>query len=137
VEVNVATIPNRGVPDIVVDLLKEFSTLVRREVRLARTEVSEKIAMVGVGLACIVAGAGLAVAALVVLLEAGVDAMVNRAGFAPWQAAIILGVAALIVAGAFFAIGLFRLKAQNVAPRKTVEQLQRDAAVAKFQVNSR
>ncbi len=132
-----ATIPNRGVPDIVVDLLKEFSTLVRREVRLARTEVSEKIAMVGVGLACIVAGAGLAVAALVVLLEAGVDAMVNRAGFAPWQAAIILGVAALIVAGAFFAIGLFRLKAQNVAPRKTVEQLQRDAAVAKFQVNSR
>ena len=132
-----ATIPNRGVPDIVVDLLKEFSTLVRREVRLARTEVSEKIAMVGVGLACIVAGAGLAVAALVVLLEAGVDAMVNRAGFTPWQAAVILGAAALIVAGVFFAIGLFRLKAQNVAPRKTVEQLQRDAAVAKFQVNSR
>lgn len=132
-----ATIPNRGVPDIVVDLLKEFSTLVRREVRLARTEVSEKIAMVGVGLAFIVAGAGLAVAALVVLLEAGVDAMVNRAGFTPWQAAVILGAAALIVAGVFFAIGLFRLKAQNVAPRKTVEQLQRDAAVAKFQVNSR
>lgn len=132
-----ATIPNRGVPDIVVDLLKEFSTLVRREVRLARTEVSEKIAMVGVGLAFIVAGAGLAVAALVILLEAGVDAMVNRAGFTPWQAAVILGAAALIVAGVFFAIGLFRLKAQNVAPRKTVEQLQRDAAVAKFQVNSR
>lgn len=132
-----ATIPNRGVPDILVDLLKEFSTLVRRELRLARTEVSEKITMVGVGLAFVVVGVGLSVAGLVILLQAGVDAMINRGGFAPWQAAIIVGVAALIVAGAFFAVGLIRLKAQNVAPRKTVEQLQRDAAVAKFQVTSR
>lgn len=132
-----ATIPNRGVPDILVDLVKEFSTLVRRELRLARTEVSEKITMVGVGLVFVVVAVGLAVAALVILLQAGVDAMVNRGGFAPWQAAAIVGVAALIVASVFFAFGLFRLKAQNVAPRKTVEQLQRDAAVAKFQVTSR
>lgn len=132
-----ATIPDRGIPDIIVDLMKEFSSLLRREVRLARTEVSDKVTMAGVGVGLIMVGAGISVAALVVLLEAGVDAMVNRAGFEPWQAAVILGVAALIIAALFFAIGIYRLKAQNLAPRKTVEQLQRDAAVAKFQVTSR
>jgi len=131
------TIPDRGIPDIIVDLMKEFSSLLRREVRLARTEVSEKVTMAGVGVALTMVGVGISVAALVVLLEAGVDAMVNQAGFEPWQAAVIVGVAALIVAALFFAIGIYRLKAQNLAPRKTVEQLQRDAAVAKFQVTSR
>ncbi len=132
-----ATIPNRGVPDVIVDLLKEFSNLMRREVRLARAEVSEKITMAGVGLALIIAAVGLAVAALVILLEAAVDAMVNQGGFSPWQAAVIIGVAALIVTAILAAIGIYRLKAQSLAPRKTVEQLQRDAAVAKYQVTSR
>ena len=131
------TIPNRGIPDIIVDLMKEFSNLLRREVRLARTEVSEKITSVAIGLGLMMAGMGLAVAGLVLLLQAGVDGMVNRAGFTPWQAALIVGVAALIVAAILAAIGLSRLKAQNLAPRKTVEQLQRDAAVAKTQVMSR
>lgn len=132
-----ATIPNRGVPDIIVDLMKELSSLLRREVRLARTEVSEKIASVGVGLGLMMGGTGLAVAGLVILLEAGVAGMVNQAGFKPWQAALIVGVAALIVAAILAAIGLSRLKAENLAPRKTVEQFQRDAAVAKLQVTSR
>jgi uncharacterized integral membrane protein len=133
----VATIPSRGVPDVIVDLLKEFTNLVRSEVRLARAEVSAKITMAGMGLALIVCGAALAVAALVILLEAGVDALVNQAGFTPWQAAVILGVAALVVAVILSVIGAYRLKAQNLAPRKTVEQLQRDAAVAKYQVSPR
>jgi hypothetical protein len=133
----VATIPNRSVPDIIVELMKEFSSLVRTEARLARAEVSAKITMAGAGLALIIAGVGLAVAALVILLEAGVDALVNQAGYSPEQAAVILGVAALVVAAILFAIGIYRLKAQNLAPRKTVEQLQRDAAVAKYQVTSR
>ncbi len=132
-----ATIPNRGVPDVIVDLLKEFSNLMRREVRLARAEVSEKITMAGVGLALIIAAVGLAVAALVILLEAAVDAMVNQAGFTPWQAAVIIGVAALIVTAILAVIGVYRLKAQSLAPRKTVEQRQRDAAIAKYQVTSR
>ena len=131
------TIPNRGVSDIIVDLMKEFSNLMRRELRLARTEVSEKITSVAVGLGLMMAGTGLAVAGLVILLEAGVAAMVNQGGFTPWQAALIVGVAALIIAAILAAVGMSRLKAQNLAPRKTVEQLQRDAAVAKTQVMSR
>lgn len=132
-----ATIPDRGISDIIVDLMKEFSNLLRREVRLARAEISEKITKAGVGLAMILVGAGVSVAALVILLEAGVAALVTQAGFEAWQAALIVAVAALIVAGLFFAIGVYRLKAQNLTPRKTVEQLQRDAAVAKFQVTAR
>lgn len=131
------TIPNRGVPDVIADLIKEFSTLLRREMRLARTEVSEKVTLAGVGLGLVVAAVGLAVAGLVILLQAGVAALVLQAGLQPWQAAVIVGVATLIVAAILAAIGMSRLKAQNLAPRKTVGQLQRDAAVAKMQVTSR
>jgi len=130
------TIPNRGVPDIVVDLLNEFTTLLRKEVRLARTELSDKIGMVGVGLGLIVGGAVLAMAALVVILEAIVAALIDQ-GLAPAAAAAIVGIVVLVIAAIFFAVGLSRLKARNLAPKRTVEQLQRDAAVAKFQVTSR
>ncbi len=132
-----ATIPNRGVPDIVVDLLNEFTTLLRKEVRLARTEVSDKIGMVGMALGLIVGGAVLAIAALVLLLEAAVAALIDQAHLAPTTAALIVGVAVLIIAAIFFIVGVSRLKARNLAPKRTVEQLQRDAAVAKFQVTSR
>jgi len=131
------TIPNRGVPDIVVDLLNEFTTLLRKEVRLAKTEVSDKIGMVGVGLGMIVGGAVLAMAALVLILEAIAAAIVEQGGLTPAAAAAIVGVVVLAIAAIFFAIGISRLKARNLAPKRTVEQLQRDAAVAKFQVSSR
>ena len=130
------TIPDRGVPDILVDLLNEFTSLLRKEVRLAKTEVSDKIGMVGVGLGLIVGGAVLAIAALVVLLEAIVATLIDQ-GVTPQAAAAIVGIVVLIIAAIFFAIGLSRLKTRNLAPTRTVEQLQRDAAVAKFQVTSR
>ncbi|HEX9464748.1 MAG TPA: phage holin family protein [Alphaproteobacteria bacterium] len=131
------TIPNRGVPDILVELMKEFTALLRREVRLARAEISEKISLVGVGLGLIVGGAILAMAALVILLEAVIAALVDQGGFTPAAAATLVGVVVLLIAVALFALGVSRLKGDKLAPKKTVEQLQRDAAVAKYQVTSR
>lgn len=131
------TIPNRGVPDILVELMKEFTALLRKEVRLARTEVSEKISLVGVGLGLIVGGAVLAMAALVILLEAVIAALVDQGGFTPAAAATLVGVVVLLIAAALLGIGVSRLKADKLAPKRTVEQLQRDAAVAKHQVTSR
>jgi uncharacterized membrane protein YqjE len=131
------TIPNRGVPDIVVDLMKEFTTLLRREVRLARAEVSEKISIVGMGLALIVVGAVLAMAGLVILLEALVAVLVEQTTLTPSAAAGIVGLAVFIIAVILTLVGVSRLKAENLAPKRTVGQLQRDAAVAKHQVTSR
>ncbi len=42
---------DRNIPDIFADLLKELTTLLRSEIRLARSEFSEKITLLGVSLA--------------------------------------------------------------------------------------
>jgi putative superfamily III holin-X len=136
-ENGVTTIPNRGVTDILVELTREFTTLLRREIRLAKTEVSDNITLAVVALGMIAASGVLSIAALVILLQAAVGVLIDDAGFTPPQAALLIGVVGWVIAAIVFLFGVSRLKASNLAPKRTIEQLQRDAAVAKYQVTSR
>jgi hypothetical protein len=125
----------RSIPEILSSLLAQFTTLVRKEGELARTEMSEKVGQVAAGLVLVVAGAVLLIPALVVLLGAAVAAL-ERAGLAPQWAALIVGGAALIIGLILLMIGVSRLKAGNLVPRKTINQLQEDASVAKQQARA-
>jgi hypothetical protein len=69
----------------------------------------------------------------VILLEAAVAGL-EHAGLAAHWSALIVGGAALAVGVILALIGVNRLKAQSLAPTKTMESVQRDAAVAKEQV---
>jgi hypothetical protein len=129
------TTSTRSIPDILSDLLTGLTTLVRKEGELARTEMSEKVGQVAAGLALIVVGAVLLIPALVVLLEAAVAAL-ERAGLAPQWSALIVGGAALVIGLILMIVGLSRLKAKNLVPQKTINQLQEDASVAKRQVRA-
>jgi hypothetical protein len=71
--------------------------------------------------------------ALVVLLEAAVAALEN-AGIAPQYAALIVGGVVLVLGLILLIVGLSRLKADNLMPRRTIHQIQEDAAVAKRQM---
>lgn len=126
---------SRTVPDILADLAKEFTSLFRTEIRLARAEVSEKISLAGMALALIVAGAVLLMAALVLLLQAAVVGLIEQ-GFTPALATLIVAGSTLIVGIVLLWYGLSRLKPRHLAPMRTVDQLQRDAAVARAQVRS-
>ena len=123
----------RSIPDILFDLLGQFTTLVRKEGELARTEMSEKVGQVAAGLVLLVIGAVLLMPALVVLLEAAVAGL-EHAGIAPPWAALIVGGVALVIGLILLVVGVNRLKAENLLPRKTINQLQEDASVAKRQV---
>lgn len=125
----------RSIPEIAMDLMNQFPTLLRKETRLARAEMSEKISQVGVGLALVVAGAVLLIPALVVLLDAGVAAL-QRTGFDPAVAALIVGGAALILGIIIALIGINRMKMENLMPDKTIHQIQQDASMAKRQVRA-
>ena len=125
----------RSIPQIFSDLINQLTTLLRKEAELARTEVSEKVGQATAGLALIVLGAVLLIPALVILLEAAVAAL-DRAGFAPYWSALIAGGGALLLGLILMLIGLSRLKAERLIPRKTIEQLQQDATVAKQQMRS-
>jgi hypothetical protein len=126
---------DRNIPDIFADLLKELSTLVRSEIRLARSELSEKITLLGLSIGLIAGGAVLLMAALVLLLQAAVTALIAQ-GFSPTVATLIVAGVVLVIGIALLWVGITRLQAKNLALKKTAEQLERDAAAAKYQVTN-
>lgn len=124
---------NRSIPDILTDLAKEFASLFRSEIRLARAEVSEKIALLGFSLALMVAGAVFVMAALVLVLQALVAVLIDQ-GFTPPAAILLVAAGAVILGIVLVGTGVSRLRARRLAPTRTVEQLQHDAAVARQKV---
>jgi len=125
----------RSIPDIFVDLFKQAATLVRIEVQLARVEALEKMAQVAGSLGLIAGGAVLLIPALVVWLEAAVSALQER-GFAAPLAALIVGGSVLVIGLIFLFVGVGRLKAKSLVPDKTIQQLQRDASMARNQMRN-
>ena len=125
---------SRTIPDIFGDVINQATRLFRKEIQLARTEVSEKVSHAVAGIVMVLIGAVLLIPALVILLQAGVAALIDTGMEAHW-AALIVGGGTLLVGAVLALIGMSRLKAENLAPSRTMEQLQRDAAVAKEQVN--
>ena len=125
----------RSIPDIFVDLFKQLTTLVRTEAQLARVEASEKMAQVAGGLGLVVGGAVLLIPALVVLLEAAVSALQAR-GFGAPLAASIVGGSVLVIGLILLFVGVSRLKAKSLVPDKTIQQLQRDASMARNQMRN-
>lgn len=125
----------RSVPDILSDLLTQFTTLASKESRLARVEVSEKIGQVATGLGLVVGGAVLLTPALVILLQAAVAAL-DQAGLGPPWSSLVVGGAVLIIGLILLMIGLSFFKAERFVPQKTIHQLQEDAAEAKRQMRT-
>ena len=126
---------NRGITDVLTDLMREFTHLVRSETRLARTEISDKIAMVGVGIGMAVGGAVLLMAALVLLLQAAVGALVES-GWSLTAATLTVGFIVFAIGAVLAWLGIERMKAKNLAPERTIEQVKRDAEVARQQVRA-
>ncbi len=127
--------PSRSIPEIFTDVVNQFSTLLRKEGQLARTEMSEKITQVAAGLGLIVGGSVLLTPALVILLQAAVSALItNNIVKEPW-APLIVGGAVFVIGIILLSVGLSRLKADALVPNKTIAQIQSDVRVAKQQVS--
>jgi Putative Actinobacterial Holin-X, holin superfamily III len=124
----------RSIPEIFTDVINQFSTLLTKEGELARTEMSEKITQVAVGLGLIVGGSVLLTPALVILLQAGVSALItNNLVKEPW-APLIVGGAVFLIGIILLLVGMSRLRADALVPNKTIHQIQSDVRVAKRQV---
>jgi uncharacterized membrane protein len=115
------------------DLSRQLGTLVRKEIELARTEmttrataVSRDAAMLGVGAAALYAAFLGAMFAVILLL---IDA-----GLTPWVSALLVAVIVAIVGGALVARGRSALAQTGVAPQHTIETLKEDAQWAKERI---
>jgi hypothetical protein len=123
---------DRSLKELFSDLTTSISTLFRNEIALARAETSEKINHALVAVGSLAAGGILALAALIVLLQALVIAL-TELGLAPALAALIAGGGVAIIAFVLIYKGINDFKASNLAPSRTVESLRRDAQMIKEQ----
>jgi drug/metabolite transporter (DMT)-like permease len=121
---------DRSLKELFSDLTASVTTLFRKEIELARAETSEKVSQAGVAAGAIAAGGVLALAALIVLLQALVIALAEL-GLAPALSALIVGGVVAIIAFALIYKGMNDLKASSLAPTRTVEALRRDAHMVK------
>jgi drug/metabolite transporter (DMT)-like permease len=123
----------RSLKELLADLTNSVTTLFRKEIELARAELAEKFSDAGIAVGSLAAGGILALAALIVLLQALVIAL-TELGLAPGWASLVVGGVVAIIAFALIYKGMHDLKASNLAPTRTVEALKRDAHMVKEQV---
>jgi uncharacterized membrane protein len=109
---------------LMMDLIDSINRLLRQELELARIESSEKANEAILGLVGIVGGMLVALASLLVLVQAVVVAL--AAYMRPEYAALIVGIALAIVAFILIRSGKSALEAKNLALPKTAESLKRD-----------
>lgn len=124
----------RSLGELFGDLTRETVTLVRQEVALAKTEMTEKATSVGKDIGFLAAGGAVAYAGFLALLAAVIFFLADVVNLPHWVSALIVGI---VVAGiGYFLVrkGLDALKQQDLTPRETVRSLQEDAEWAKQQV---
>jgi membrane protein implicated in regulation of membrane protease activity len=123
----------RTVPELISHALSQVSRLIHDEIQLAKAEISNNLTQAAVGVGMLAGGAVTMIAVLVLWLLA-MAAWFVQLGLSPPIAYLLAGVAGAVIAGVLAWLGMNRLKPENLTPRRTIEQLQRDAAVVKEHV---
>lgn len=125
---------NRSVGELLRDLAADVSALIRQEITLARTEAQEKVSQTMVAAMSIVAGALIAFAALIVLLDALVYGL-TEAGLERWLAALIVGVVVALIGFLLVRKGQNDLSAASLTPERTTANVRKDLNLVKEQVS--
>jgi hypothetical protein len=122
----------RSLGDLFSQLTHDLSTLLRQEVMLAKTELSQKASKAGKDVGFLAVGGAIAYAGFLVIL-AGIILALGLV--LPWWAsALIVGV--VVAAIGYFLIrkGQTALKQTDLTPKQTIETLKEDQQWAKEQV---
>jgi hypothetical protein len=126
---------DRPLGELVQDLSRQTSTLIRQEMRLAQAELAEKGRHAGKG-AGMFGGAGLValygVGALVAAAIIGLATVIE-----PWIAAAAIGVGLLLIAGILALTGKKELdEAGPPKPEQAIESMQQDVETVKARAKS-
>lgn len=110
-------------------LLSDFSTgtreLVRKEIELAKVEISENLSAAMAAIQSMAIGSALAFAGLLLLLAAaalGLNEWLHR----PWLSALIIGGVVLGIAAGFAMAGRKTAREESLSPKKSPRSLRRD-----------
>jgi hypothetical protein len=124
---------DRSLGELFSDLSRQTSTLVRQEVQLAKTEMSEKATKAGKDVASMAAGGAIAYAGFLAIIAA---VIILLAEIIPmWLSAFIVGVAVATIGYLLIQRGREAMKQDGLAPTQTIETLKEDAEWAKRQTH--
>jgi xanthine/uracil permease len=119
----------RSLGQILKDLRDETSMLVRQEVDLAKTEIGEKVSMLGTNMASVAAGGAVALAGALALVAAVslllyvILSKVMSPNVAMWLAPLIVGAVLAAVGYSLVQKALATLKHEGIAPTRTTQSL--------------
>lgn len=114
----------RTIGELFAELARETSTLVRQEVELAKTEMTQKATSAGKDAGMIGAGGALAYAGLLAILAA---VIIGLGELIPlWISALLVGLVVVGIGYVLIQRGLTAIKQISPAPRQTIETLKED-----------
>ena len=130
----------RSLGQILKDLSNETSTLLRQEVELAKTEMSEKASRMGTNLGSLAVGGAvlfLGALALLTAVISGLTSLLDQfmdLNVAVWLAPLLVGIALAVIGYGLVKKALDTLKRESLTPRKTTESLQENKEWLKSKV---
>ena len=124
-----ATSDDGSIKSLWTQLSSGVTDLFQSEIRLFKTEISEKTDQITKALLAIFGGLFIALAALVILLQALVVALSDNMD--PALAALLVGAVAAIIGLVLVLGGARGLKPENLEHRRTTSELRRDQNLVK------
>jgi hypothetical protein len=125
----------RSIGELFGQLSQDMTLLVRQEIQLARTEMSEKLSRFTTNLISVAAGGFVAYLGGLALVAALILALRDLANISLAVSALIVGAILAIVGYVMLQRGMKELKRVDLSPRRTVETLKDDVQWAKEQTS--
>ncbi len=122
---------DRSIGELFAELTKETTTLVRQEVRLAKTEMTQKASEVGKDVGFLGVGGALAYAGLLAIIAGIILALGEIIPL--WVSALVVGLVVAAIGGFLAWRGLNALKQVKPVPEQTIQTLKEDKEWAKDQ----
>jgi TRAP-type C4-dicarboxylate transport system permease small subunit len=122
----------RSLGELFADLARDMGVLVRQEMHLATTEVTQKVTRAGKHLGLLVAGGVIAYAGFLALLATIIIGL-GQLGLPWWIAALIVGVVVTGAGAILIQQARTALMRTDFVPRQTVDTLKEDVEWAKTQ----
>jgi hypothetical protein len=133
--------PDRSLGTLIRELTREISLLFHQEVELAKTEISEKAALVGRSVGAMAIGGAIALLGGLALLAAvvtGLGALLDRflpTGVAVWLSPLLVGAALAFYGYARIQTALATLRLEGLVPKQTTESLRENTQWLKAKIS--
>lgn len=124
----------RSIGELFGQLTQDMTLLVRQEIQLARSEVSEKLSHLTTNLISVAAGGFVAYVGGLALVAALILALHDLANISLAISALIVGAVLTIAGYVMLKRGMTELKRVDIAPRRTVENIKDDVQSIKEDV---